>query len=800
MNNMKRIIVLFLFIVLGFTTAAALAKPPTFSDIEGNWAQDAILEAVSRGIFTGNPDGTFAPQRALNRGEFAVVVTQALDLFKDAWQIPTWARGSVAAIVQEGIMQGRSDGTFGPLTPVTREEAAVVLVRALGLTPVAEAFRGQPGFADDKSISPWALNFTAIARKEGLFSGDTQNRLQPQQPLRRGEAAQVMLKFAQLAGNNGPPGTGFSNSGLKAKTTSNLNLRTGPGTKSTIILTIPQGTEISVQAVENLNGETWLKVQYQGQGGYVSAAYTSLTATSPPHEPEKSPPDYGNSYHLVATTTANLNVRSSPGINSPRIGQLPLGTDIPVKDMIHHQGETWLQIFYQGQKAYIAGEYTDIQPSKEDTPEDGEIKIEDPLAREEPTTSNDQEPEGQAHNDNHSSTDPTAEIQYRPIEDGTTRGIRLVIPGKEVTMATLLSNLNVREAPGEDSLRLGGLPAGTKVPVDGVITKGDEKWLEISFQGKSAYLAAWYTSLNQETQDAPAAGVNEITLSRVNDTLYTLTVKGTHPLGGKLRTDSKQIRLEISRMDIPEVKKTLALGPFSSLHIGDKTISLEHNLQQVDAKLRATGDGGLQVLLGISPDDPNMGDPGNLESEGVLKGKVIMLDAGHGGSDPGAIGPTHGTREKDVVLPITLKTAALLKAQGARVLLTRQQDQDISLEGRVNLSNSHRPHLFISIHADYNYNPATNGSTVYYSSTNPRSQESNRLGVHIMDELAKSPGLRRVGVRDSNYYVLRNNTVPAVLVETAFLSYATEEILLRQDSFQQKVAGGITAGILRYFQ
>ena len=187
--------------------------------------QRRYLAAVSQGIFSGNPDGTFAPQRAINRGEFAVVVTQALGLppeikpvfsFKDAWQIPSWAQEAVAAVVREGIMQGRGDGTFGPLTPVTREEAAVVLVRALGLTQEPETFRGKPGFTDDNKISPWALSFVAIARERGLFSGDTQGRFQPQQPLRRNEAAQVMLKCVGLAGNNGQGGAGVSSPELKA--------------------------------------------------------------------------------------------------------------------------------------------------------------------------------------------------------------------------------------------------------------------------------------------------------------------------------------------------------------------------------------------------------------------------------------------------------------------------------------------------------------------------------------------------------------------------------------------------------
>ncbi|NLJ34487.1 MAG: SH3 domain-containing protein [Firmicutes bacterium] len=811
---MKKIIVSLLLLVLSFTTATALAETPFFTDIENAWAKEAILQAVSEGIFAGNPDGTFAPKRAINRGEFALVVTRALDLpletmsalsFKDAWQIPDWAQAAVATMVREGIMQGRGDGTFGPLTPVTREEAAVVLVRSLDLTKEAESFRSQPGFADDRNISPWALGFVALAREKGLFSGDSQNRFHPQQPLLRGEAAPVMLKCVELAKNNNGQGpTENSSTGLRAITTSNLNLRTEPNTESTIIVTLPQGTGVSVLAVENVNGEAWLKVQYQGRKGYVSAAYTTLTSTSPPQEADKPRQDNVQDSLLLAKTTANLNVRTSPGINSPRVGQLARGTEITVEDMVQHMGETWLEILYQGQRAYISGEYTDIvtipQAPRGESGEGQGTNGQGSHLGNDLVGDKGKESGGQTASGSQPPTVPPGEIQYRPIDDGTSWGLRMVVPGKKVTVATLQANLNVREAPREDSPRLGGLPAGTMVPVQQVIKTGDKEWLKISFQGKNAYLAAWYTSLSQETQDVAAPGVNEITLSRVNESLYSLLIKGSHPLGGKLRSDSGQITLEIPLMDALKVERPLTSKAFSHLNIAGKTITLKHRLQKVDARLRATGDGGLQVLLNIDPDDPILEGAADPAPKGVLRGKVIMLDAGHGGTDPGAIGPSYGTKEKDVVLPITLKTAALLEAHGARVILTRGQDKNVSLESRVNLSNSHRPHLFVSIHADYNYNPATNGSTVYYSSANPRSQESYNLGMLIMDELAKNPGLRRVGVRDSKYYVLRNNAVPAVLVETAFLSYAPEEALLRQDSFQQRVAEGITAGILRYCQ
>lgn len=790
-----------------FTTSVALAGTPSFTDIEGHWAQQAILEAASRGLFSGNPDGTFAPERVITRAELAVVVAKALDLspdgganlsFKDAWQIPAWAGEAVAALVQREIMQGRSDGTFGPQAPVTREETAVVLIRALCLTQEAEATDGKPGFADDDQISSWALSFVALARQKGLFGGDPQGHFFPRQSLKRGEAAQVMLKFLELAENPIQGWTEENSSDLTAVTTSNLNLRTGPGTQSPLITTIPRGTQIPVHSIVTYNGESWLQVTYQGQRGYVAAAYTELKTAAPPAGTGSEPPAGGGADRLVATTTANLNVRTSPGINSPRIGLLPRGTRVTVEEIVEYQGETWLRISYQGQTAYIAGEYTDLtaipQAPKGEEPAPGKEEPEE-------KGSGGETPGGQwGGSPTTPPVPPAGNPEFRPIDSGSTRGLRLVVPGEKVTVATLTDNLNVRAAPTTASQRLGGLPAGTKVQVEDIVAGSEGQWLKISYQGQTAYLAAWYALLGQEAREAPAPGVNEITLSRVNDSLYTLTVKGTHPLGGKLATEDGRVILEIDGMDIPAARRSVAPGPFSTLGTGGNTIYLEHQLQQVEARLRAAGDGSLQVLLGINPADPNLGQSVGWEPSGSLKGKVIMIDAGHGGSDPGAIGSTYGTREKDVVLPIALKTAALLEAQGATVLLTRQSDSTLSLEARVNMSNSRQPHIFVSIHADYNNNPAISGSTVYYSSANPRSGESYRLGSLIMDSLEETLGLRRVGVRDSKYYVLRYNTVPAVLVETAFLSYQPEEALLRQDSFQQKAAEAIARGIMRYFQ
>ena len=263
-----------------------------------------------------------------------------------------------------------------------------------------------------------------------------------------------------------------------------------------------------------------------------------------PHLPRPSPGP--GSDQLVATTTANLNVRTSPGIHSPDRPPAPGDQGHSGRDS-GASGETWLRITYQGQTAYIAGEYTDLTTIPQTPP----VKEPEP---EEETPGPGSPGEGPGEETGSGSTTPPAppagDPQYRPIDSGATRGLRLVVPGGKVTVATLKDNLNVRAAPGTDSARLGGLPAGSKVRVEEIVTGREGQWLRISYQGRPAYLAAWYTNLSQETQEAPAPGVNEIALSRVNESLYTLTIKGTEPLGGKLRTERGRVILEVTGMDI----------------------------------------------------------------------------------------------------------------------------------------------------------------------------------------------------------------------------------------------------------
>lgn len=180
----------------------------------------------------------------------------------------------------------------------------------------------------------------------------------------------------------------------------------------------------------------------------------------------------------------------------------------------------------------------------------------------------------------------------------------------------------------------------------------------------------------------------------------------------------------------------------------------------------------------------------------VLHQKTIVVDPGHGGSDPGAIGPS-GVREKRVTMEVAAILKRLLEEAGARVILTRTGDEDVPLYDRAEIANEQQADLFISIHANSFYTSSKNGAETYYYTTNPLSADLARA-VH--QAFVAGIGLADRGVRSANFVVIREPVMPSVLLEMAFLSNPAEEKLLADPAFQQKAAQAILAGLTRFFE
>jgi len=178
-----------------------------------------------------------------------------------------------------------------------------------------------------------------------------------------------------------------------------------------------------------------------------------------------------------------------------------------------------------------------------------------------------------------------------------------------------------------------------------------------------------------------------------------------------------------------------------------------------------------------------------------LNGYKICLDPGHGGSDPGAIG-VNGVREKDINLAIALKTAYLMQLDGAQVYLTRSGDYDVSLAERVQYANSVGCHVFISIHANAASSSSATGFEVYHYYTSSLGQQ---LATLVDDELAEHIPLYNRGVKQAGFYVLKYTVMPAILIETGFVTNSYDVSILTSESYQWEYARAILHGVQRYF-
>lgn len=173
-----------------------------------------------------------------------------------------------------------------------------------------------------------------------------------------------------------------------------------------------------------------------------------------------------------------------------------------------------------------------------------------------------------------------------------------------------------------------------------------------------------------------------------------------------------------------------------------------------------------------------------------LQGLTIVVDAGHGGHDSGARGGQ--SAEKNHALDIARRLRSELDKRGATVLMTRDGDYFVTLQGRCDFANARQADLFISCHIDSAGSGAT-GSTTYYTTAT-----SQPFAREVQNELARATGLRSKGIIQRRLYVTRNTTMPSVLTETCYISNPREEKMLLSDNFRQRVAAGLAQGISNY--
>jgi N-acetylmuramoyl-L-alanine amidase len=279
-----------------------------------------------------------------------------------------------------------------------------------------------------------------------------------------------------------------------------------------------------------------------------------------------------------------------------------------------------------------------------------------------------------------------------------------------------------------------------------------------------------------------------------------IAVVATHPVQASQRTLHNPERVVI---DIPDavflpVKKSLDVDDGLVVQVRAAQFHQNPNVVRIVIELARPS----QFVVRPGPESGRFvvelgaaigGGPGRPEATGSRGPVVVAVDAGHGGSDPGAIGPT-GVKEKDVALAVALTLRRLLTQQHLDVVMIRDTDVFVPLEDRARVAFTGGATLFLSIHANASTDPNATGTQTFYS--NPTSQP---LAQAVLDETSRAGGFAPRGTTQALFKVLVDtDRIPSILVETAFITNSREEQLLRDPQIQQALAQGILKGVQRY--
>ncbi len=291
--------------------------------------------------------------------------------------------------------------------------------------------------------------------------------------------------------------------------------------------------------------------------------------------------------------------------------------------------------------------------------------------------------------------------------------------------------------------------------------------------------------------------------------LYRITINNaklaSKVKGPKFNANSPVLRVRLQQLD--DNKVAIYVQPASGVEIGElnqfsnKLLSLE--LQRVRRVTPPVTSGSLPPISQPIPRPSNRRpimtlppSTSRIPSSRVPSGRIsVIIDPGHGGKDPGAIG-IGGLQEKDVILPISIRVAQILQQNGVQAVLTRNSDFFVSLQGRVDLAEQRNADLFVSIHANSVglSRPDVSGLEVYYYSSGAN------LAQTVRSSILSSVNVRDRGVRKARFYVLRKSSMPAILVETGYVTGREDAAKLASPQYREQMAQGIANGILSYIK
>lgn len=365
-------------------------------------------------------------------------------------------------------------------------------------------------------------------------------------------------------------------------------------------------------------------------------------------------------------------------------------------------------------------------------------------------------------------------------------------------------SLNVRSTAGPDTPVVGSLNSGD------VVTVTDERlgWLKVENASTSGWVAGYY--LKKEDGSAASATVVTSSSSSAPSVSQTSASSGGSSVseGGKALVTANSVIIRSgpgkSYEFLGSANRNDAVTVLESQSGWTRVMTSYGAYGWLSSKY-LQGGGGATVKAAVQKQKAvrvstaaarsPKADTSEIQS-GSLQGKLIVLDPGHGGSDPGTIGTTYGLVEQELNLQTALYVKDYLVSRGARVEMTRSgSDQRPSLASRAQLAPSLGADAFVSIHYNSALSASANGTLVCFYS------ESKDLGLAraIEAPLKNGTGIRNNGLAFGNFKVIRENSVPAVLLEMGFLSNSSDEGAIASADYQRSAAKAIADGLQLYF-
>lgn len=349
-----------------------------------------------------------------------------------------------------------------------------------------------------------------------------------------------------------------------------------------------------------------------------------------------------------------------------------------------------------------------------------------------------------------------------------------------------VSNLNVRNAPSNDAEVIAKLDIGSQV----VVFKESHGWAQTYYDGQVGWVASQYLYQdNQESEESKDTGESQQQQAITEEK-------------GKITVTSDHVRIRSGPGTENRVLQSTHQGKtYELLETSNDwhKIALAHgSTGWIAAWLTNRSDTSTSAEKSTKNSESTKSSKKTTAKEGAknsLIGYNIILDPGHGGKDPGSKA-LNGEFEKDLLLQTASNTATKLREAGATVIITRESNRYLSLEERVSISNLYNTHAFISLHYDAHAKHSINGfSTHFYSA----SGNDRQLAQDIQSGIAEQVDLKSRGIMQNDFYVLRENSDLAVLVELGFLTNQNDLATIQTDEYQVGIANGITTGLLNYF-